>query len=51
MTQCFVDKCKNPDKEVYSHVTMATDTRNVETVFNACKDIILKANMESSGLM
>lgn len=39
----FMDQRKNPEKEVYSHITCATDTQNVGTVFNACKDIILKA--------
>jgi len=38
-------------KEVYVHITCATDTRNVEVVFNACKDIILKSNLSGSGFM
>ncbi|GBG26347.1 Guanine nucleotide-binding protein subunit alpha [Hondaea fermentalgiana] len=47
----FLDQRKDPEKEVYHHITCATDTKNVETVFNACKDIILKANLKSSGFM
>mmetsp|Transcript_9383 Transcript_9383/g.16437 ORF Transcript_9383/g.16437 Transcript_9383/m.16437 type:complete len:373 (+) Transcript_9383:307-1425(+) len=47
----FMMQRKNPDKEVYSHITCATDTNNVGTVFNACKDIILKANLKGSGFM
>lgn len=38
-------------KEIYTHVTCATDTKNVEVVFNACKDIILKSNLHGSGFM
>jgi len=38
-------------KEIYSHITCATDTKNVEVVFNACKDIILKGNLHGSGFM
>jgi guanine nucleotide-binding protein G(i) subunit alpha len=38
-------------KEIYTHITCATDTKNVEVVFNACKDIILKSNLHGSGFM
>lgn len=47
----FLDRRKNQEKEVYHHITCATDTKNVETVFNACKDIILRANLKGSGFM
>lgn len=36
---------------IYHHVTCATDTKNVEVVFNACKDIILRGNLKDSGFM
>lgn len=39
------------EKEIYHHITCATDTENVKTVFNACKDIILKGNLKNSGFM
>ena len=39
----------NPDRVIYNHVTCATDSKNVEVVFNACKDIILRGNLEASG--
>ncbi len=48
--QKFIEKNENPDREVYNHVTCATDSKNVEVVFNACKDIILKGNMANLGL-
>ena len=38
-------------KEIFWHVTCATDTSNISTVFNACKEIILRKNMEGSGFM
>lgn len=41
----------NKDKEIYHHITCATDSENVSTVFNACKDIILKGNLKGSGFL
>lgn len=38
-------------KEVYTHVTCATDTQNIKHVFDSCKDIILKTNLKGSGFM
>jgi len=46
----FTVKNTNPDRQVYNHVTCATDSKNVEVVFEACKDIILRGNMEEAGL-
>lgn len=37
--------------QVYVHTTCATDTKNIETVFNACKEIILRENIQGSGFM
>ena len=47
----FLKQNKVANKEVYHHVTCATDTENVQIVFNACKDIILKGNLRGSGFM
>jgi len=47
----FVSRKQQADKEVYSHVTCATDTKNVQVVFSACKDIILRRNLVNSGFM
>ncbi|KAG9331974.1 hypothetical protein JZ751_016309, partial [Albula glossodonta] len=33
-------------KEIYSHMTCATDTENVQIVFNAVTDIIIKENLK-----
>jgi len=51
--QYFVDKFleKNKsgsDRQIYHHVTCATDTKNVQVVFNACKDIVLRQNIKHS---
>lgn len=49
--QQFLQRNKYADREVYHHVTNATDTNNVRVVFSACKDIILKSNLRGSGFM
>lgn len=48
--QKFQAANENDTREVYHHVTQATDTENVGVVFNACKDIILRQNLASSFL-
>jgi len=47
--QRFLDVNKQ-DKMVFAHYTCATDTQNVERVFEACKLVILKGNLEKIGL-
>ena len=47
----FLEKNQQKNKDIYTHVTCATDTENVKVVFNASKDIILKFNLEASGFM
>jgi len=47
----FLEVNRQPDKQVYHHVTCATDSENVSVVFQACKDIILKQNIKGSGFM
>lgn len=47
----FLDlNMKKGQKEIYSHLTCATDTKNVEIVFNAVTDIIIKENLKDCGL-
>lgn len=49
--QQFLDlNMKKGQKEIYSHLTCATDTKNVEIVFNAVTDIIIKENLKDCGL-
>ena len=46
----FVNR-NTQNKEIYTHITCATDTQNVKIVFNACKDIILRINLRGSGFL
>ena len=50
--QCqFEDLNKRKDtKEIYSHFTCATDTKNVQFVFDAVTDVIIKINLREIGL-
>lgn len=38
-------------KEIYCHVTCATDTKNVQYVFNVVKDIVIKKVLLTGGVM
>lgn len=46
----MLDKRKDKDKSVFTHITTAIDTSNVKFVFNAVVAMILEANLKSSGL-
>lgn len=49
--QQFLDlNIRKEDKEIYSHLTCATDTQNVKFVFDAVTDIIIKENLKDCGL-
>jgi GTPase SAR1 family protein len=47
----FVSLNRRLNKKIYTHVTCATDTGNVQAVFNAVKDIILQKNLLGAGLV
>jgi len=47
----FQSKNRNPEKNIYSHITCATDTSNVAAVFNAVKDIIIRRSLGEAGLI
>jgi len=51
MTNLFVSRKRDNTREIYAHNTEATDTKQIFVVFNACKDIILRRNLVSSGFM
>lgn len=38
------------EKEIYSHFTCATDTNNIQFVFDAVTDVIIKNNLKDCGL-
>lgn len=47
----FEARNKLSEKEIYTHVTCATDTSNISHVFNAVKDIIIKQSLRDGGLI
>ncbi|CAM9974992.1 guanine nucleotide-binding protein G(i) subunit alpha-2-like [Lethenteron reissneri] len=42
---------RSDSKEVYTHLTCATDTQNVQFVFDAVTDVIIKNNLKDCGLV
>ncbi|XP_071481122.1 guanine nucleotide-binding protein G(o) subunit alpha-like [Diadema antillarum] len=42
---------RNPKKEVFPHFTTATDTNNMEVVFQVVTDTIVKDNIDAAGLL
>jgi len=46
----FMSINKSPKKQFYSHETCATDTKNIEVVWNAVRDIILTGTMDEMGV-
>lgn len=47
----FKSRNRNPQKHIYSHVTCATDTDNIQTVFVAVKDIVIRNSLRQAGLL
>jgi len=47
----FLSKREDDKKEIYSHITCATNTDNVEKVFNDVKDIVIRRGLEIAGLV
>jgi len=48
--EMFEEKNKQ-EKDIYTHITCATDTNNIFTVFTYVKDIIIKKGLSRAGLM
>uniref|UniRef100_A0A1I8H0D0 G protein subunit alpha o1 n=3 Tax=Macrostomum lignano TaxID=282301 RepID=A0A1I8H0D0_9PLAT len=46
----FEAKNKSPNKEIYCHQTCATDTNNIQFVFDAVTDVIIANNLRGCGL-
>uniref|UniRef100_S4RII1 Guanine nucleotide-binding protein G(o) subunit alpha n=1 Tax=Petromyzon marinus TaxID=7757 RepID=S4RII1_PETMA len=40
----YESKNRSPNKEIYCHMTCATDTNNIQVVFDAVTDIIIANN-------
>jgi len=47
----FHQKNSQSERTIYTHVTCATDSSNVQAVFNAVKDIIIKRSLQEGGLL
>jgi GTPase SAR1 family protein len=47
----FQQKNKNSKRVIYTHVTCATDSTNVQAVFNGVKDIFLRRSLQEGGLL
>lgn len=46
----FLKTNQNPSKKIYHHFTTATDTQNINVVFDAVSDIIIEENLRSIGM-
>jgi len=51
LEQVFESKCQDVEKQIYTHITCATDTNNVQAVFDAVKDIIIRRSLNEAGLV
>lgn len=47
----FESRNKSELKAIYSHITCATDTTNVDRVFCATKDIVIRSSLRKGGLL
>lgn len=47
----FRKRVKNTNKRIYTHFTCATDTSNIDRVFNSVKHIILRTHLIEVGLV
>jgi hypothetical protein len=49
--QQFESKNQERERQIYTHITCATDKNNVQAVFTAVKDIIIRKNLNRVGLL
>jgi len=47
----FKEKTQGRAQDIYSHVTTATDTENIQHVFDDVKDIVIKSSFREGGLL
>lgn len=48
--QKYLERNRNETKEIYVHLTCATDTANIDFVFKAVTNMIIAMNLKKSGL-
>jgi len=51
LTSQFTSRNKNTGKRIYTHITCATNTDNIAMVFNAIKDILIRASIRDTQLI
>jgi GTPase SAR1 family protein len=47
----FLSRRKNARKQVYTHVTCATDSSQMQVVFKAVKDTVIRQSLQEGGLL
>jgi len=47
----FLKRNHNRKRDVYYHVTVATDKNNIRTVFDACREIVLRDSLQFTGFL
>jgi len=47
----FRARNRDQEKQIYPHLTCATDRDNVKVVFNAVKDTVIRRSLEEGGLI
>jgi len=47
----FIARNKQENRQIYIHVTCATDRRNVERVFNDVQHIVIENSLDAGGLL
>lgn len=51
ISEQFSSRKQDPEKQIYTHVTCATDDKNVLIVFNSVKDTIIRNGLMRSGML
>lgn len=47
----FVRLCRSKQQKIYIHETCATDTNQVQHVFNSVIDTIIQENLKDTGML
>lgn len=49
--QQFLNQVQNPSRLIYPYKTVATDTKNIQFIFKAVKDVFVTAYLRQMGLI
>jgi GTPase SAR1 family protein len=47
----FASLNRNDSKEIYAHITCATNTDNIKFVFDTVKEVVMRASLAKSGIL